>query len=87
MSIFCVGGGEFFRFAQNPPPPTQNIDTRAVTDKCNRNNNKRKPKTTTKKRKTKPNRNKKKKKIIKKIMTNTELQNTIIEVSKKKLPT
>jgi len=39
------------------------------------------------KRKTKPKRNKKKKKrtkkIIKKIMTNTELQNTIIEVSKK----
>ena len=31
MSIFCVGGGEFFRYAQNPPPPTQNIDTIAVT--------------------------------------------------------
>ncbi len=36
MSIFCVGGGEFFRYAQNPPPPTQNIDTRAVTVKNNK---------------------------------------------------
>ncbi len=36
MSIFCVGGGEFFRYAQNPPPPTQNIVTRAVTDKINK---------------------------------------------------
>ncbi len=35
MSIFCVGGGEFFRYAQNPPPPTQNIDTIAVTVRCN----------------------------------------------------
>ncbi len=37
MSIFCLRGGEFFRYAQNPPPRKQNIATRAVTVKFNCN--------------------------------------------------
>ena len=38
MSIFCVGGGEFFRYAQKSPPSTQNIAAIAVPVKCHAKN-------------------------------------------------
>ncbi len=48
MSIFCVSGGEFFRYAQNPPPLTQNIGTIAVTVSTNANNSHKKKNTNVK---------------------------------------